>query len=186
MGFDAKRTQVAQSAFDFARYFSSVFDSVRVQGASLRRPKLVTPEGMSTAGGKRARQSIVLQPDDPSASVITVGWVDIGERRALLRTHGCLETLHYERFKNRPFDVDRESYSGFFDQVKSFFDSCGLAVTVEGEPSPASVPPSRLASRAPPPQAGTSSSVLWLMTFSAFMLGAVVGGFIVYWRLRGH
>lgn len=186
MGFDAKRTQVAQSAFDFARYFSSVFDSVRVRGAVQRRPRLVTPEGMSTAGGKRARQSIVLQPDDPAGAALTVGWVDIGERRALLRTHGCLEALHYERFKNRPFDVDRASYSGFFDQVKSFFDSCGLAVTVEGEPSAASVPPSQLVGREPAHGGGTSSSVLWLMTFSAFMLGAVVGGFIVYLRLRAH
>jgi hypothetical protein len=186
VGFDAKRTQVAQSAFDFARYFSSVFDSVRVLGSTQRRPRLVTPEGMSTAGGKRARQSIVLQPDDPAGTALTVGWVDIGERRALLRTHGCLEALHFERFKNRPFDMDRASYAGFFDQVKSFFDSCGLAVTVEGEPGTASVPPSRLAEQRDAATSGTSSSVVWLMTFSAFMLGAVVGGFIVYLRLRGH
>lgn len=186
MGFDAKRTQVAQSAFDFSRYFSSVFDSVRVQGAALRRPRLVTPEGMSTAGGKRARQSIVLAPDDPAHASLTVGWVDIGERRAVLRTHGCLEGLHYERFKNRGFDVDRASYSGFFDQVKSFFDSCGLAVTVEGDASVASVPPRELSRRAPPVRSGTSGSVLALMLFSAFMLGAVTGGLVVYLRLRGH
>ena len=185
MGFDAKRTQVAQSAFDFSRYFSSVFESVRVQGGALRRPRLVTSEGMSTAGGKRARQSIVLAPDDPGAASLAVGWVDIGERRAVLRTHGCLEALHYERFKNRAFDVDRESYAGFFDQVKSFFDSCGLAVTVEGDAGAVSVAPREL-TREPHARRGDSGSVTALMLFSAFMLGAVTGGFVVYLRLRGH
>jgi len=55
--FDAKRTNVAQSAFDFSKYFSGIFDGVRVMGGSPRKPILAAPEGMSTAGGKRARQS---------------------------------------------------------------------------------------------------------------------------------
>lgn len=180
MGFDAKRTQVAQSAFDFARYFSSVFDGVRVGGAVLRSPRLVVPEGMSTAGGKRARQSIVLASEDPGAPSITVGWVDIGERRASLRTYRYLETMHQERYKGRGFDVEQRGYVGFFDQAKGFLESCGFGVTVENEGVPRSLPPSRIT-----PDSGSSSTVVGLMVFSAFMLGAVVGGFIVYWRL-GH
>lgn len=192
MGFDAKRTQVAQSAFDFSRYFSGIFDGVRVAGAAPRRPVLVAPEGMSTAGGKRARQSIVLQPDDPMNAAVTVGWVDVGERQAMLRTHTALETLHRERFRGRPFDVDRASYATFFEQAKSFLMSCGFDVKVEAEGGPASVggPGSQAMPMAPPVphdlghdpdkrQGGTS----WLAILAAFALGILVGGLLVYARL---
>jgi hypothetical protein len=183
VSFDAKRTQVAQSAFDFSRYFASIFDSLRIGGAVARRPVLVAPEGMSTAGGKRARQSLVLQPDDPMAAAVTIGWVDIGERRAMVRTHGALAALHAERFRDRAFDVDPTSYSAFFEQVRSFLDSCGFAVKVEADGAP---PSSEL--RNPPPGAparrgATSASNALLYAVAAFFIGVLVGGFVVYARL---
>lgn len=192
MGFDAKRTQVAQSAFDFSRYFSGIFDGVRVAGAAPRRPVLVAPEGMSTAGGKRARQSIVLQPDDAMNAAVTVGWVDVGERQAMLRTHGALESIHRERFRGRVFDVDRASYAVFFEQAKSFLQSCGFEVKVEAEGGPASVGgPSSvggaipMAPRVPRDleQSEERGGTNWLAVVAAFFLGVIVGGLVVYARL---
>lgn len=188
VGFDAKRTQVAQSAFDFSRYFSGIFDGVRVAGATPRRPVLVAPEGMSTSGGKRARQSIVLQPDDTMNAAVTVGWVDVGERQSMLRSHVALETIHRERFRGRAFDVDRASYATFFEQAKSFLQSCGFEVKVEadglseGGPASAAIP---LAPRMPRDldQGSQPSGTNWLAVFAAFFLGVIVGGVVVYARL---
>jgi hypothetical protein len=183
VSFDAKRTQVAQSAFDFAKYFSGIFDGIRVGGGAIRKPILVAPEGMSTAGGKRARQSLVLHPDDPMATVVTVGWVDIGERRAMMRTHAALELIHRERFRGRPFDVDPASYATFFEQARSFLQSCGFNVKVESDAAPSSVTPG-MSSYAPPPNvqaSGNSSSLL--VAAAAFFIGVLVGGLVVYARL---
>jgi hypothetical protein len=188
--FDAKRTSVAQSAFDFSRYFSGIFNSVRVAGGAPRRPTLVAPEGMSTSGGKRARQSLVLQPDDATSMAVTVGWVDVGERRGMLRTHVALVALHRERFGARPFDVDLASYEAFFEQARSFLQSCGFNVKVENEAQPASAPLSR-AYDAPPPRQSEALSSAWvtrLYCIAAFLFGIVTGGLLVYaqlvWRRR--
>lgn len=192
VGFDAKRTQVAQSAFDFSRYFSGIFDAVRVAGAAPRRPVLVAPEGMSTSGGKRARQSIVLQPDDSMHAAVTVGWVDVGERQAMLRSHAALETIHRERFRGRVFDLDRASYATFFEQARSFLMSCGFDVKVEAEgggpvssaPGSAAIPMAPRVPRdldQPGEQAGGTN---WLAVVAAFFIGVIVGGFVVYARFR--
>lgn len=189
MGFDAKRTQVAQSAFDFSRYFSGIFDAVRVAGAAPRRPVLVAPEGMSTSGGKRARQSIVLQPDDAMHAAITVGWVDVGERQAMMRSHGALDSIHRERFRGRAFDLEPTSYATFFEQAKSFLMSCGFEVKVEAEGGgPSSVAPGSaaipMAPRVPRDldQQGERAGTNWLAVVAAFFIGVIVGGIVVYAR----
>lgn len=181
--FDAKRTQVAQSAFDFSRYFAGIFDSVRIGGAVARKPVLVAPEGMSTAGGKRARQPLVLQPDDPMAATVTVGWIDIGERRGMVRTHAALATLHAERFRDRPFDVDPASYAAFFEQARTFLQSCGFTVKVEDEGAPASSELRPAHTSTAPRRGGTSTSNAVLYAVAAFFIGVLVGGFVVYARL---
>jgi hypothetical protein len=83
VAFDARRTQVAQSAHDFSRYFAESFGAVRVRGAVVRRPELVAPEGMSTGGGRHARQPICLAPEGGGGPVLTAGWVDIPQRATL-------------------------------------------------------------------------------------------------------
>ncbi|MFO0555893.1 MAG: hypothetical protein U0271_46375 [Polyangiaceae bacterium] len=191
--FDARRTQVAQSAYDFSRYFSQTFNGVKVLGNVPRRPELIAPEGMSTAGGKQARQPICLQPEAQTptgAQVITVGWVEIPTRRAVMRTYRCLLGMHNARFRGRPFDLDARSYDAFFDQAKSLFAQCGLAVTEEDEPAPSSVPPSALgpAREAPVAQPSGGQSSFWLAAavgFVAFVVGAFAGGLAVYARFVG-
>ena len=185
MTFDAKRTQVAQSAFDFSRYFSGIFNGVRVAGGAPRRPTLVAPEGMSTAGGKRARQSLVLQPDDATSMAVTVGWVDVGERRGMIRTHVALLALHRERFGGRPFDVDPTSYEVFFEQARSFLQSCGFNVKVENDAEPGGAPASRMMD-APIERPASPLSSAWvtrLYCIAAFLFGVVAGGLLVYAQL---
>jgi len=183
--FDARRTQVAQSAFDFSGYFSQSFGGVRVMGSVVRRPELVVPEGMSTAGGRRARQPICLQPESGGGPVLTIGWVDIPQRRSVLRTYRCLQGMHQARFGNRPFDLDATSYNAFFDQAKGLLENCGLAVTQEDD-AKASVPPpagQRLEGEAVYPH-----SVFWTqasIAFIAFVVGAFAGGIAVYARFVG-
>lgn len=186
MAFDPRRTQVAQSAHDFAAYFAKSFGAVRVLGAVNRRPDLMAPEGMSTGGGKHARQPIVLRPEQQGGSSLTIGWVDIPQRRAALRTHRCLLQMHQARYGQYPFDLDVGSYNAFFDQAKGLLAACGLYVTEEDQPPPGSIAPSRPNPSVPAPAA--ESSTFWTtaaIAFIAFVVGAFAGGMAVYAKFVG-
>lgn len=201
MAFDARRTQVAQSAFDFSNYFAQSFAAVRVLGPVVRRPDLTAPEGMSTEGGKLARQPVVLQPVDRNmgGAAITVGFVDIPQRRAVLRTYRCLLAMHQARFRDRPFDLDPHSYESFFHQAKGLLGACGLMVTEEDD-ARASLsaisqrPPPQSAAQPQPQQLGTvvdrpaAGGNFWntvAMVLMAFVLGAFAGGLAVYAKFVG-
>lgn len=182
--FDIRRTQVAQTAFDFSKYFMSTFGAVRVLGAVPRRPELAAPEGMSTGGGKAARQPICLQAETPNVPVVTVGWVDLGQRRASMRTYRCLNGLHQARYRGRTIDIDQASYNAFFDQAKALLGSCGLLVTDEDEPTSNSAPPPGRVIR----EAHASGADFWTyaaIAFVAFVIGAFAGGLAVYARFVG-
>jgi hypothetical protein len=73
------------------------------------------------------------------------------------------------------------SYQRFFEQVQSFFDACGLEVSIEDEvgPQPAtrtSVPPSAEVAEADPNRTMTLIAV----GLVAFAFGVTVGGLAVY------
>ncbi len=180
--FDAKRTQVAQSAYNFAQYFTGSFEGARFGRSVARRPEIAVPEGMSTAGGKQARQSIVLSAERPGIPALTVGWVEISSRRAQLRSHRALAAVHRARFKDRLLDIDEESYNSFLGQVHELLVACGVGVTIDDDTSAVSTrPPSPREEPAPAPNVLNYVAV----GFVAFVVGAFVGGAAVYARFVG-
>jgi len=198
--YDPKRTQVAQSLVDFGKYFDTIFERTRVGGAVPLRPMLVVPDDMSTDGGKRARQSVTLQPEVPGVPALTVGWIDIPGRQAMMRTWNALAAMHRQRFPGRPFDLDRATYEGFFRQFIDLVKTCGLTSQFEDDPAdgvPMSGPGSApgggalagpIASNRPrPPQAsGYGGGVVAIVGLAGFLVGAVAGGAAVWFRLAGH
>jgi hypothetical protein len=139
---------------------------------------------MSTGSGKRARQSILLRDERGAMPNLTVGWVDIPQRRAGIRTYRCLQGMHYARFRDRPFDVDPNSYNAFFDQSKALLAACGLYVIDEDEVPPAisQPPPGRVVRERPPADAFWTTAAV---AFIAFVLGTFAGGLAVYARFVG-
>lgn len=186
MGFDAKRTEVAQSAFNFSQYFTSHFEQTTVGGAVPRRVGITAPEGMSTAAGRQARQPILLHPEEPRGAVLTVGWVEVASRRAMLRTYDCLLGLHRARFRDRPFDVDETSYKAFLAEAQEFLEACAMSVSVEDDSAAV------ISSRPPPPgrrveprPADARFFNYFAVGFTAFVIGAFAGGLAVYARFVG-
>lgn len=181
VSFDAKRTQVAQGAYDFARYFTTAFESMRFGASVPRRAELASPEGMSTGGGRQARQSIVLVAERPGAPVLTVGWVEVAARRAQLRTHRALAAVHRARFRDRLLDIDEGSYGQFVAQAQNFLTACGIVLAFDDDTN---VPTSQ---RPPPQQAPPDNNLLnyFAVGFVAFVIGAFAGGLAVYARFVG-
>lgn len=214
--YDPKRTQVAQSLVDFGKYFETIFAPTRIGGAVPLRPVLVVPEAMSTDGGKRARQSVTLQPEVPGPAALTVGWIDIPGRQALMRTYMAVAALQRQRFPGRPFDVDRASYDLFQKQFIDLVKTCGLTAQLEDLPAegpqpfsggpqsygqqgpgapqgyggPQSYPPrpsmASLSTMAIPAPAGYGAGVVAVVGFAGFLLGAVAGGLAVWARYSGN
>jgi hypothetical protein len=172
---EAKRTQVAQTAFDFSTFFQAMMTNVVVSGGAPRRPVLVAPEGMSTAGGRQARQSLCLQPDFPGFATITCGWVDVGSGQAQLRTHFCLEQMHRQRFGNRPFDVERTTYQAFFAKAQQLLAGRGIQCVVENAPPQLEGPPLGEIS-----ESGWSTNAVLGLCGLFFVLGSAAGAATMY------
>ncbi|HNS97285.1 MAG TPA: hypothetical protein PLJ27_12705 [Polyangiaceae bacterium] len=170
-----KRTQFAQAAFDYATYFTATFGRTQIGGGCIRRPHLVAPDGMSTAGGKLIRQHIVLRPDVPAFSTLTVGAVDVAKGAATLRTFGYLRHAHQARFGSRPFDLDGVGYQTFFSQAQEFFARQGMRVDVETE---ANVPKSDVPT-APPDRAKTTILVVITLVVLVILSAVAVGGYVL-------
>jgi len=185
--FDAKRTEVAQNAFNFAQYFTSSFEHVRLGGAVPRTPGVVAPEGMSTGGGKAARQSICLIADMPGVPVITVGWVDLVNLSSMLRTYRCLSGMHAARYRGRPLDLDRAQYERFFSQAKELLSAMGLQTIVEDDVGLVAPASGRVSSAPGQAQAAPPTDTLSYAAavFVGFAVGAIVGGLAVYARFVG-
>ncbi len=182
--YDPKRTQVAQSLVDFGRYFDTIFARTRIHGGVPLRPALVVPEDMSTGGGRRARQSITLQPEVPGPPAVTCGWLDIPSRQAMLRTWGSLAGMHRQRFPSRSFDLDQAGYDLFFKQCTDLLKTCGLTTSVE-DFVPEMDAPGGAPDLAPPPvprMAGYGAEVLAIVGLASFVVGALVGAVVTYFR----
>ncbi|HTJ81843.1 MAG TPA: hypothetical protein VL400_08955 [Polyangiaceae bacterium] len=187
--FDAKRTEVAQNAFNFAQYFTSSFEHVRLGGGVPRKPAVVAPEGMSTGGGKAARQSICLVAEAPGVPVLTVGWVDLVSLSSMLRSYRCLAGMHAARYRGRTLDLDRAEYERFFAQAKELLSAMGLQTIIEDDVGAVSTVPSTRPPAASSPRAQADRSVETMSyaaaVFVGFAVGAIVGGLAVYARFVG-
>ena len=180
-GFDARRTQVAQNAVDFSRNFEGAFAQVRVLGAVPRRAQLVAPSGMSTGGGKLARQPLNLVPEQGQGSVIAVGWIELPLHRATVKTFRCLSSAHQAR--GRSLDVDEASYATFTDWVGRHLGQFGITLTLDDEITPSMRPPAGQPERTRERQ--TDILPYAAVALRAFLFGASVGGVVVYAKFVG-
>jgi hypothetical protein len=176
---DLKRTAFAQAATDMASYFQMRFIRARVAGACEYAPVLTAPEGMSTGGGKQARQHITLKPVVQGYRAVTIGWLDLATRSAMLRTWVCLEGMHRQRFPNQPFDVNPQSYQTFFDQAAGLFREQAFHCHIEQVPPPLEGGPSSQAAAASSSTRTAVWILLGLVTCGLFVVAAAA---VVYFR----
>jgi hypothetical protein len=120
------RTQFAMKALSLADFFNAAMGQKRVSG---HKVVLAAPDGPSTGGGKQALQHISLIPDAGGAT-ITAGSANQVEKRAELRTWEHLAALHAQRFKGKPFPVDKVAYNELLKKMQAFFTDQRLSIVV--------------------------------------------------------
>jgi hypothetical protein len=99
---EAKRgliyTMTAREGVDASELVHAAFSRKTVGKLTPRRVEVVAPDGPSTAGGKRARQTIRLVPASGEGSPVMCGSLDVAQKIVELRGYEALVQQYEARF----------------------------------------------------------------------------------------
>ena len=170
MSNDPQRTEFAQQAFEFTDLFAYKFASLIYGGQRPRRVRLTETDGPSTAGGRHARQPLLLVPDRGDGKLV-LGWIDVTQRQAEIRTYEILREQFAARYST-PIDLER----GAYDRLRRDLD--GFLKLQKFEVRNASAQ-AKSASRAPtvvnPAQAKNMPVVLSIVFLAGILVGLSLG-----------
>ncbi|HJL42289.1 MAG TPA: hypothetical protein RMG48_13395 [Myxococcales bacterium LLY-WYZ-16_1] len=170
MSEQPKHTVHAQQALDLSEVFAHRFRSKQL-GNPPRSLRLNEPDGPSTAGGRQARQSMVLV-NEPGDAVV-VGWVDVAAKTAELRSFPYVANQYRAR-RGQGLDVPQPEYEGLLAEVESFLRTHKVDVR-RADQAPASTSPT-------PSPVPTWSRPGWgvLLAMGGGVLLGVVVGYLVF------
>lgn len=183
MAEDQHRTIHAQQAFEFVDVFNLKF-AIHIYGTSpKRRIKLMEPE-VSTDGGRKARQPVVLAGvDDDTARPLVCGWLDVPRRTAEVRTYGAIR----QQFEGRAgalLDLSREEYDRAIQDLVGFLKINRIEATMlEAAARPSAAPSERPAAR--PAQTATPVAPMLGMLAIGILIGLGLGYLIFGLRVLG-
>ena len=178
-----KRTMMAQQALETSDLLNLRFAS-RVVGHTVKRKLMVdAPDGPSSDGGKKVRQSIVLAPvNDADAGTIMVGWLDIAQKRAELRLYEVVKSQYEQRY-HQPFDVDKAPYDALMRDVQSMLGVQDITVAIIQDTPPALTESARATlANVPPPASSSGNVVAVVMAIGAILLIGLA--LVAYFLLR--
>lgn len=119
-------TAFAQAALAASDLINNRFQSTKFSGSVTRTCVVEAPHTESTGGGKQARESIVLRPENGDArETITCGFLDVGLRSCELRSYAALNMLHRQRFQTA-LDLHQSEYDKFLGELKQLLDAEGF------------------------------------------------------------
>ncbi len=121
-------TAFAQAALAVSDLVAAKFANVKFGGAVPRVVKVQPPNVPSTGGGKQARESVVLLPENGDTSqALTAGFIDVGLRAVELRTWAALASAYEQRHKQK-LDLPRAEYDNFSAELQKFLGGEGYVI----------------------------------------------------------
>jgi hypothetical protein len=103
-------TMTAREGLDAAELVNAAFGRKTIGKLTPRKLEVVAPDGPSTAGGKRARQTIRLTPVSGEAGTVMCGALEVAQKVVELRTYATLAQQYQARF-GEPCDITAEEYT---------------------------------------------------------------------------
>jgi hypothetical protein len=177
---DSKRTLHAQEAFKFSDVFGFKFQNVTF-GAPPRRLKLMEPE-MSTDGGRKARQSIVLAADADGARALVAGWLDVPRKVSELKSYNLQGAQYEARYGGERIDIQREEYERALAELQSFFRIQQIQTTVVE--APARPPPRDKAAPKAAESPGPTGPMIAMLALG-ILIGFGLGYLVFHLRIFG-
>lgn len=122
------RTQHALQAMELGVLFRHRFQSA-IFGIQPRwKIRMTTPDGMSTDGGTKARQTLVLYKEGaPKVGTFIVGFVDKTKNRASLKTYDVMGRAYELRY-GAEFEMVESEYERLLDELRKFAAGLGFSV----------------------------------------------------------
>ncbi len=167
----AKFTVHASEAMEMADLLNLKFAAERYGTTKARFVKVREPDGPSTDGGRKARQSVLLstgKEDDPD---ILCGFIDVVKRTAELRTYPVVKSAWDGRFQQE-LDLSRGEYQRFLDQMLEYLRIQEFVPHLVHSPRSTSA----VAAAQPAPSRPSAPSSPW----AAIALAAVFGFALCY------
>ncbi len=162
-----KMTMFANQAMIVATAVAGKFASKEFGVEVKRKLRIDEPEGMSTDGGRKARQPLTLVPISGQAPALVAGWLDVALSEAELRPYGVIANKYQARY-GMPPDITKEDYTRFLSELYQTLKSLGLKSinNLPDEPLTAVVPLKVVAAPAPPrtTNSGRSNAALPVMS----------------------
>jgi hypothetical protein len=117
---DISRTHHADQAVHLTDLVRLKFVNQRFGTLRKRVVRLMSPDGPSTDGGRKARQSIVLMPEDGElGGAIVCGWLDVFRRVAELKTFHIVAAAFQDRY-GMSIDISKTEYQRMLDMMLEF------------------------------------------------------------------
>jgi hypothetical protein len=169
-----QRTLHAQRAFDFSTTFAYRFGNVAFGAKTPRKLDLVGADAVSTAGGKQARQSVVLHPGSNDQNNIVVGFIDVPHKSCEIRSYAVTSQQFYARFR-RTFDTTREEYEALVDDLQGFLRLHNFQVTSIESSASSDVPGDSGSGRRAPSVPASFWGMLAVMLLAGTLGGLLLG-----------
>lgn len=170
MSDQPSHTVHAQQALEFSEVFAYRFQGKQV-GEPQRSLRLNEPDGPSTAGGKQARQSMVLVND--SGDTVVMGWVDMPSKVAELRSFSYVASQFQAR-KGHVIDVRQENYDALLGEVESFLRMHKIDIRRADQLPPAQASVASVPERASGRSGGPNFGMM-LAVGGGILLGVLLG-----------
>jgi hypothetical protein len=126
----ATYTMNAREGFNAAEVVNAAFGKRTLGTTTPRRLEVVEPDGPSTAGGKRARQTIRLVAVDGVAAPLMCGTLDASTRAVEVRSYATVSAQYEERF-NQPLDISADDFARVYKDLQSTLTAFKYTFTVE-------------------------------------------------------
>jgi hypothetical protein len=132
-------TMTAREGLDAAELVNAAFGRRTIGKQTPRRVEVIAPDGPSTAGGKRARQTIRLVPALGDGSPMMCGFLDVAQKVVELRSYETLCQQYEARFGER-CDITQDEYAGLCRDLQMTLSPFRYSFSSESETHAAAAP----------------------------------------------
>jgi hypothetical protein len=136
-------TMLAREGVNAAELINTAMRKRPIGKAVPRHVQVIAPHGPSTAGGKKARQSITLAQVAGGGPAIMVGHLDVAQKAAELREFGAVAKQYRARFGSA-LEVSVEEYQGLLKELSTLLSTMGFQLTNQLEEEEEAVSASEL------------------------------------------
>lgn len=196
MAVDPSRTYHASQAMQLSELIALKFAAQRFGKSPARMVKVSEPD-MSTDGGRKARQPMLLAPEKGDGQAIVFGFIDLTRRAAELRSYHAIKTQYESRHQGL-LDITEQEYGKLLGTMREFVDAQQYTFELVELPPPRTTsksgdrpPPGMSSGAAIKPRSGSNVSIaprasaFQMMPLAiGFVAGTLFGFIVCYLMLR--